>query len=192
MVRDIALRAGGVLTDKLGGPSVFPPQPGSVTALAWGGFNWKPSTGEDRYRRSLYTFTKRTTPFAAYSVFDAPSRESCTVRRPRSNTPLAALTMLNDEMFLELAAASAKLAMKFDGSSRDRAAFLFRRWLTRPPREDEVDAMVAFYETQFARLNAGGLGAATIVGDKSATDELAAWTMLARAVMNLDETVTKQ
>src|SRR5690606_12552238 len=94
-VRDIGLVASGLLSPKVGGPSVYPPQPASVTALAYGNTPWKPTEGEDRYRRSLYTFSKRTAPFAAYSVFDAPTGESCIARRERSNTALQALTMLN-------------------------------------------------------------------------------------------------
>ncbi len=107
-VRDIMLRISGLLTPKLYGQSVYPPQPDSVSALAYGGASWPVSTGEDRYRRSLYTFSKRTAPFAAFTVFDAPTGETCIARRNRSNTPLQALTLLNDEMYLEMSRALAK------------------------------------------------------------------------------------
>ncbi len=107
-VRDLLLKASGLLSSKVGGPSVYPPQPASVTALAYGATPWESSTGEDRYRRSLYTFSKRTAPFAAYDVFDAPTGEMCTPRRDRSNTPLQALTLLNDEMYQEMARALAQ------------------------------------------------------------------------------------
>src|SRR5262249_20755874 len=106
IVRDSALRAAGLLSPKIGGPSVFPPQPPTLTTEgSFGSFKWVTSTGEDRYRRSLYTYTKRTTPFAMLTTFDGPSGEACIGRREVSNSPLQALTLLNDTMFLEAAQA---------------------------------------------------------------------------------------
>ncbi len=102
IIRDTMLFACKLLSQKMGGPGIYPPQPASVTALAYGETPWNASDGEDRYRRSIYTFSKRTAPFAAYTVFDATSGESCTARRDRSNTPLQALTLLNDAMYLEM------------------------------------------------------------------------------------------
>lgn len=192
IVRDLALSAGGLMTDKLGGPSVFPPQPASVTELSYGRYKWNTSKGPDRYRRSLYTYAKRTAPFAAYLTFDGVSGESCVVKRNRSNTPLQALTLLNDEVFVEAAQALGKLA---HGKS-DPARFIFRRCLVRPPTTWEMDQLKDFQRRQLARLKSGRLKAAEIVaaGDaKSPTaDELAAWTMTARAVINFDETITKE
>ncbi|MEM7315414.1 MAG: DUF1549 and DUF1553 domain-containing protein, partial [Planctomycetota bacterium] len=104
-VRDIMLHASGLLSAKMYGPSVRPPQPVSVVKVAYGNPGWPVAKGEDRYRRSLYTFSKRTAPFAAYVLFDAPSGENCIARRDRSNTPLQALTLLNDKMYLEMAQA---------------------------------------------------------------------------------------
>ncbi|MFP6900504.1 MAG: DUF1549 and DUF1553 domain-containing protein, partial [Opitutales bacterium] len=103
VIRDLMLRASGRLSAKMYGPSVYPPQPASVTAVAYGATKWNVSKGENRYRRSLYTFSKRTAPFAAFTIFDASSGEGCLARRNRSNTPLQALTLLNDAMFVELA-----------------------------------------------------------------------------------------
>ena len=190
-VRDVGLVASGLFSPKVGGPSVYPPQPASVTALAYGNTAWKPSTGEDRYRRSLYTFSKRTAPFAAYTVFDAPTGETCLARRERSNTALQALTMLNDPMFLEMAEALAAKAIESSSSPSDRAAQIVRRCLTRPPTDIELDALTSFAAEQLKRFQSGELDAGKVCTNHTASPELAAWTMVARAVLNLDETITK-
>ena len=200
-VRDIMLKASGVLSSKMFGPSVYPPQPASVTGLAYGGTAWNTSAGEDRYRRSLYTFSKRTAPFAAYTVFDAPTGEGCVARRSRSNIPLQALTLLNDDMFLEMARALAtNVAGQSPSTDSDSATFattIFRRLLTRPPTDAELAAIVGYQRTQLGRLNSGDLKAADILGDKAAKGSTpeqhsnqASWVMVARALMNLDETIT--
>ncbi len=202
-IRDLLLSASGLLSKKMYGPSVYPPQPASVTALAYGNMKWPVSTGEDRYRRSLYTFSKRTAPFAAFTTFDAPTGETCTVRRDRSNTPLQALTLLNDEMYLEMAVALARMTVNENRDenvskeelARQRARFLFRRLLTRPPSERELELLVHFYQSQLHRLGQSELKAAEILDEKEASNEpasneLAAWELVARAVMNLDETIT--
>ena len=192
MVRDIMLRASGLLSSKMLGPSVYPPQPAAVTALAYGGTKWAASTGEDRFRRSLYTFSKRTAPFAAYAAFDSPSGESCVVRRNRSNTPLQALTLLNDEMFLEMSRALARLAFaRQTEGAHACATSIFRRVLTRPPEPHELTALLDYYQSQTRRLAAGHMNPIAIADDEQASVELAAWVMVARAVMNLDEAITK-
>jgi hypothetical protein len=191
-VRDIVLAASGRLSTRIGGPSVFPPQPAGVTALAYGNVKWDASEAPDRYRRSLYTFSKRTAPFAAYAVFDGPTGETCLARRDRSNTPLQALTLLNDEMFLELARAlAADAAARLGNSPTDCATAIFRRLLTRPPTEFELNALLDFHASQRQRFEAGELDAAKIARDGSATPRQAAWILVARAVMNLDEVITK-
>jgi hypothetical protein len=191
MVRDIMLRASGRLSIQMYGPSVYPPQPASVTVLAYGATKWTPSEGEDRFRRSLYTFAKRTAPFAAYAVYDAPTGENCVPRRDRSNTPLQALTLLNDAMFVELAQALGRAAMsRGTASDAERATYVFRRLLTRPPEPDELQRLLEFRATQLQRLKSGELSAREI-GGADDTD-LASWVMLARVVMNLDETITKR
>ncbi len=193
MVRDIMLKSTGLLSDKMFGPGVRPPQPASVTALSYGSTAWHPSVGEDRYRRSLYTFRKRTAAFAAYTVFDAPSGENCVVRRNRSNTPLQALTVLNDEMYLEMARALAQktIEQRFN-TTPDSAKFIFRSCVTRPPEDSELNALVNYFRAQKSRLEQGELDVTLIGGDEQASHELAAWSMVARVVMNLDETITKQ
>ncbi len=111
LVRDALLSASGLLMRQVGGPSVYPPQSGSVTAMAWGNSGWNVSAGGDRYRRSLYTFSKRTAPFAAFTTFDGPTGETCIARRDRSTTPLQALTLMNDEMYMEFAAGLAETTL---------------------------------------------------------------------------------
>ena len=192
VLRDLMLRSSGLLSTRLGGASVYPPQPASVVALAYGGNKWKVSTGADRYRRSLYTFNKRTSPFAAYTTFDAPTGENCIVRRNRSNTPLQALTLLNDEMFLEMARALADRAMNAPvESAAGRAQLLFRLLLTRPASQEELTTILAFQEKQRKRFQNGELQAALVAGKKQADAELASWVMVARTLMNLDETITR-
>ena len=203
MVRDMMLTASGRLSPKLFGPSVYPPQPASVTELSYGNMKWEVSPGEDRYRRSLYTFGKRTAPFAAYTVFDGPTGENCVPRRNRSNTPLQALTLLNDEMYLELARAVAEHRTpnkELPTSKEERAGEIFRRFVTRPPSEPELAMLLEFQAAQQKRLETGELDPNTILAadaneqtpNAESAAERASWAMVARAVMNLDEAITKQ
>ncbi|NNJ26047.1 hypothetical protein LzC2_21260 [Planctomycetes bacterium LzC2] len=195
LVRDAALASSGLLVERLGGSPVMPPQPSSVTDLAYGGFQWTPAAGPDRFRRSLYTFSKRTAPFAAFAVFDAPSGERCAATRGRSNTPLQALTLLNDGMFLEYARALAGRVVTHSDDPNERAERLFRLVLTRRPSETERTALTAFAAAQRSRAEAGELNAAEIThgpADAAGADDLAAWILTARAVLNLDEALTKE
>jgi hypothetical protein len=192
LLRDAALMASGLLSHKVGGPSVFPPQPPSVTAEgAYGALGWKVSEGPDRYRRGLYTFSKRTAPFAMFATFDAPSGEACVARREPSNTPLQALTLLNDVALIECSQALGRSAAAQGGSAEERAAWLFRRCLTRPPTDDERAALAGFYRAQKERFGRKELDAAKVAGPGNDVNERAAWTVTARAVLNLDEFVTK-
>ncbi len=192
MVRDIAMSVSGLLSRKMGGPGVFPPQPASVTDLAYGGFKWTVSKGEDRYRRGLYTFAKRTAPFAGFMTFDATSGESCIVKRDRSNTPLQALTVMNDEAYLEASKELARRLMKEAATDESRARRLLRLCLIRPVKDTEIQAVTSFVNYQKSRLNKGDLNAESIVGKGNRDKELAAWAMTARAVLNIDETITKE
>jgi hypothetical protein len=193
LVRDSALHAAGLLSNKIGGPSVFPPQPPSVTTEgAFGELHWATSTGEDRYRRSLYTYAKRTAPFAVYNAFDAPSGEACIARREISNSPLQALILLNDTLFLEAAQALGRTFAAADGSDATRAAAIFRRCLTRPPEKEELSLLVDFAHRQRERFVNKELDAAKMAGGSDGNIiERATWTAVARAVLNLDETITK-
>jgi hypothetical protein len=193
-IRDSLLAVSGLLSAKIGGPSVFPPQPASVTTEGvYGAIKWTPSTGEDRYRRGMYTFLKRSIPYAMFATFDGVTGETCQARREISNSPLQALTMLNDLVVIEAAQALGKRIAESPGSVEDRATLLFRRCLMRAPTEDERAALVEFYQRQFERIKAGKLNAATIAGAKDGDAvQRAAWTLTARAVMNLDEMITKE
>jgi hypothetical protein len=191
-LRDAALRVGGLLSEKVGGPSVFPPQPPGVTTEgAYGQLTWNPSPGADRYRRGLYTFAKRTAPFAAFMTFDGPSGEVCLARREVSNTPLQALTLLNDPAFLEAAQALGRMMASHGGTIAERVDYLFRRCLTRRPSAAEKEMLMRFFETQKQRLS-GPAGAALAGPGQSDAAERAAWTALARALLNLDEAIVKE
>lgn len=200
MVRDIALAASGLLVPGLGGPPVFPPQPPGVTEIAYGAPKWNISEGEDRYRRSLYTHIKRSVPYATFATFDAPTPNMECARRMVSNTPLQALTTLNDEAFVETAQALARRVV-LSGAPTDagRAEFAFRACLTRAPLPGELDRLLEFRLNQLERFKAEPERATTLAcGPNSAVPEgvevadLAAWTAVCRVLLNLDETVTKE
>jgi hypothetical protein len=192
VVRDSALRASGLLSEKIGGPSVHPPQPDGVTEVAYGSPKWTASTGPDRYRRSLYTFAKRTAPFALYNTFDAPTGEACIARRDVSNTPLQALALLNDVVFLEAAQSLGNILAAHSGSVEERIRIAFRRVLTRPPTGEEARLFATFFETQKSRFTGGEIDPKTLAGQGPGdVADRAAWTALARALFNLDEAVTR-
>jgi len=193
LIRDSILSAGGLLSPKLGGPSVFPPQPPGVTTEgAYGALAWTASPGEDRYRRGLYTFSKRTAPYAMFSTFDAPSGEACVARREVSNSPLQSLTLLNDAVFFEAAQALGRIVASQHGDEEGRAAFLFRRCLTRPPANPELAMTAKFYREQKARFIEKELDPDAVAGPgEGNTIERAAWTAVARALLNLDEAISK-
>jgi mono/diheme cytochrome c family protein len=198
-VRDNALAVSGLLTRKIGGPSVFPHQPPGVWNNPYSGDRWVESTGGDQYRRGLYTFWRRTAPYAALVAFDAPSREVCTERRPRTDTPLQALATLNDQAFVEPAAALARRMMaEVKGADSDRAVHGFRLCLARTPTPAELGHLLALYRDSrdeyrhkpaAARAMAdSGLGPPPADLDPV---ELAAWAVVANVLLNLDETMTK-
>jgi mono/diheme cytochrome c family protein len=192
IIRDAALAASGLLADKIGGPSVYPPQPDGVTEVAYGGGKWSASTGPDRHRRSLYTFSKRTAPFALYNTFDGPTGEACIARRDVSNTALQSLTLLNDVVFLEAAQALGRTLAAGAGSTEARVKDAFQRIVCRTASVEEIAALVRFFEAQRARFAARGIEAAKLAGDGAGvTAERAAWTALIRALFNLDEVVTR-
>jgi hypothetical protein len=157
---------------------VFPDQPDGVWDNPYSKDKWTLSEGEDRYRRSLYTFVRRTAPYPMLTTFDAPSREFCTVRRVRTNTPLQALTTLNDPAFFAAAKALAERVLREAGPEPEaRAVQAFRLATGRKPSERELAPLLRFYRQEAGRL---------------AGDDAAAWTMVANVVLNLDETVTKE
>ncbi len=190
-VRDSALRAASLLSDRLLGPSVFPPQPPSVTTEGtYGARSWTTSSGPDRYRRSLYTFAKRTAPFAFASTFDAPVGDACIVRRDRTNTPLQALSLLNDVTIIEASQALGRLLSLLPGSPAQQLDAAYRRCFSRSPEPAESTQLLAFLDQQRAAFTHSPESARALVGDQASPD-LAAWTALARALFNLDEFITK-
>lgn len=199
-VQDIALAVSGLLNSKIGGPSVYPPIPESVGDTVYGGFRWPESKGEDRYRRGLYTFAKRSLPFPTLAAFDAPSGEFSCPRRPRSNTPLQALTTLNEKTYVEAAQAMALRVMKEGGpNEKARAAYAFRLATGRKPTSAEAGRLLQFWREHYAHFeNQTAAAVKVAVPDINAMPEdvnlhkAAAWAMVARVILNLDETITKE
>ena len=198
MVRDATLTASGQLSRKIGGPSVFPPQPDGIWDIPYSSEKWIPSEGEDRYRRGLYVFIRRSATYPSLITFDATSREHSTVRRVRTNTPLQALTTLNDEAFFEAARALAARVLRETPTAvttEARATYGFRVVLTRTPTRDETARIVASYARQLERFRKEpGAAARTVAGYAvGGVDpaEQAAWTLVANALLNLDEALTR-
>lgn len=180
LVRDVALRASGLLTDAIGGPSVHPPQPDGVMSLGQVKREWKADATENRYRRGMYTFFFRATPHPALAVFDAPDSFSACSRRLRSNTPLQSLTLLNDEAFFEFAQGLAdRVLREAPGTDSDRLKHAFRLCLSRPPQPDELTSLQTLLDTEREELgmNSGNKGC---------------WLTIARVLLNLDETITRE
>lgn len=151
MLRDQALAVAGLLSDKMYGPSVYPPQPEGIWQIVYSDAKWKTSEGDDRYRRALYTYWRRTSPFPSMVAFDAPSREVCLPRRIRTNTPIQAFATLNDPMYVEAAQAVARRIAAFDGDDPTaRTRFALELCLCRPPTDKEVKRLVTLYESEFA------------------------------------------
>ena len=194
-VRDIALHASGLLVGTLGGPSVFPPQP-EEAGTTFGPFRWKNSTGSARYRRGLYTFRKRGGPYAAFTTFDAPPPNTCTVSRRRSNTPLQALAQLNDMVTLEASRAlAARVVAEMGEQDAARVRHAFCLVLSRPPTATERNVLVDFLKRQRLRFAQGSLETEKLLGkttsNATSRHALAALTTLARVLFNLDEAITK-
>ena len=204
MVRDITLAASGLLSRTIGGPSVFPSQPDGIWQNPYSSDRWVMSEGEDRYRRGLYTFLRRTSPYPAFMTFDATSREACTVRRVRTNTPLQALTLLNDDAFFDAARALARRVASEVAPGpnrrpadlvRARAAYAFRLVTSRTPAAAELDRVAAAFRLHLGQYQGQLERARQVIGGTPVTGvnaaEQAAWTLVANALLNLDETVTK-
>ncbi|MDX2034907.1 MAG: DUF1553 domain-containing protein [Blastocatellia bacterium] len=200
-IRDGALAASGLLSRRIGGAPVYPLQPDGIWMNPYDGANirWNTSRGEDLHRRSLYTFLRRTAPYPMMTTFDATSREYCTVRRVRTNTPLQALSMLNDEAMFEMARALARrMLTESAGSLRERLAYGFRLCLSRRPDEGELTRLEALYQQQLEiyRKDAAGAGriARGVIAEDRAGDpaEVAGYTMVANVLLNLDEMLTKE
>jgi len=198
MLRDAALRSGGLLNPSLGGPPVKPYQPEGVwEEIFMGRFKYEPSEGAAQYRRSLYAFWRRS--IAPTFLFDSAQRRVCEVRTPRTNTPLQALTLLNDETFLEASRALAAKVLRVATKPEDRLAEIYRRVLARPPNakeaavlQREFDRALASYRTKPAEAAKLLAGAQFKVDAKLSAAELAAYTVVASLAFNLDEAITHE
>ena len=199
LVRDNALAVSGLLVKSIGGKSVNPYQPAGYWAyLNFPTREWQNGTGDALYRRGLYTHWQRQYLHPSLLAFDAPSREECTADRPRSNTPLQSLVLLNDPSYVEAARAFAELILRQNGSTHQRLDFAFQRALSRSIQDDEAIVLGQLLDTHLAEYQASAAAATEIltVGAKPApsnlpTPELAAWTSVARTILNLHEVITR-
>ncbi len=201
-LRDQALFVGGLMDLKMGGRGVMPYQPPNIwEPVAFGGSNtrfYKRGNGSDLYRRSVYTFFKRTAPHPMFANFDAPAREQFCLKRERSNTPLQALQLMNDVQHFEAARGLGQRAMKGASNSGERVDFIFRSVLARPPRVEEKEIVADFFEKQLAKYRKAPeeAGKAIHFGEsKPAVDldpaELAAWSLVANLILNMDEAIVR-
>lgn len=201
MVRDNALHISGLLIEKQGGPSVKPYQPAGLwKSVSYdGNLSYEQSKGDALYRRSLYTYWKRQSPPPGLMAFDAPTRETCTVRRPRTNTPLQALVLMNDPTYVEAARILAERTLKHHGTDAKRIEIAFRSATSRSPRQFEQKILITLLDQQRSLFKNNPEAALklikvgeTPVEQSLSPQELAAWTMVTSTIFNMDETVTKQ
>ena len=203
MVRDQALYISGLLTEKLGGPSVYPYQPKGI----WSEFNfygnlrnYKHTKDENLYWRSFYTIWKRTAAPPGMTLFDMPSRETCTVKRSRTNTPLQALALLNEITYVEASRSLAEDMINNGGAElANQIAYGFRKATSRQPSTDELATLTKGYQRRLKKFQADPEAAKSLVNQgeskpdpKLAPSELAALTTVASILLNLDETITKE
>ncbi len=200
-IRDMAMAVSGLLDRRIGGESIYPYQPpGLWEQVAFQGTRkWEQSSGEDNYRRGLYVYWRRSVPYASFVTFDAPSRETCTVKRPRTNTPLQALVLMNDPVYVEAARAFGLRIMKEGGEKLDqRVQFAFRTALGRPPSDVELTNIRQAFLVELSHFTTDRPAANQLIHVGASdppldTDicELAAWTIIGNILLNLDETITK-
>jgi hypothetical protein len=204
-VRDVALAASGLLNASIGGRSVFPPAPDFLfqPPASYGPKTWKEDSGPERYRRGLYVFRYRSVPYPMLQTFDAPNGDFSCVRRLRSNTPLQALVALNEPTFMECAQALALKTLNEGGrSDAERINFAFRRTVARPPTAAERDELLSLLDQQRKRLAEGWVNTHELGTGKNQVPanlpagatpvQLAAYTVVSRVLLNLDETITKE
>ncbi len=200
MVRDQALALSGLLSRKIGGPSVYPAQPDGLWRAAFNGERtWATSKGDDRYRRGLYTFWRRTVPYPSMATFDAPSRETCTVRRIPTNTPLQAFVTMNDPVYVEASQALGRRIVREGGNTvADRMRYGLLLCLARPPQDEQVQTLVELYDKELARYRESEIDAKKLatepigeLPDGLNAAEAAAWTSVANVLLNLDGVLTK-
>jgi hypothetical protein len=197
-VRDAFLAASGLLNSTIGGPSVRPPMPSGIAELGYAGsVRWQESKGVDKYRRGLYVFFQRTVPYPMLTTFDTPDMNVCAAKRERSNTPLQALTLLNDPVFVECAQALGRRIVRDAAKSpKQKIEFAFKTCLGRSPTPVELRESLTIYEQMRKQSESDLEAAADFAGEHAASNrdvvELSAWTAVARIVLNLDEFVTRE
>lgn len=205
IVRDIALSVSGLLNPKIGGRAVMPTAPEYLfqPPASYAPFPWKNEVGDENYRRAIYTFRRRSTPYPALQTFDVPNADFSCVKRQRSNSPLQALVSLNEPIFVECARHLARQILA-DGGATDetRVTYAFRRVLARPPSREEKRELLALLQRERQRIADGWLNPADLADvkpdelksrpDRTSPTQLAAYTIVARVLLNLDETITKE
>jgi hypothetical protein len=199
LIRDSALASSGLLCRKLGGPSVFPPQPeGAMQMTQHMNRKWEVSPGDDRYRRGLYTFIWRLAPHATLMAFNAPEGSLTCTRRPRANTPIQALTLLNDEAFVEAAQALALRVLRERPDSDDHARihYAYQLCLSRKPSDEEVQVLLQLLDNERTAVEQGPelqwFPALQNVSSDWKNSEFVAWFSVARTLLNLDEFITRE
>ncbi len=200
MIRDQALAVSGLLSPKMYGPPVKPPQPSIGLNAAFGsGIDWQTSDGDDKYRRGMYTTWRRSNPYPSMVAFDAPNREVCTIRRDRTNTPLQALVTLNDPVYVEAAQALARRINAVEGTNEDKARAGFRLGLSRPPGDAELSKLMTLFakaRERYAQNSAMAMQIATKplgpAPEGADVVDLAAWTIVSNVLLNLDEMFMKR
>ena len=193
-VRDQSLAISGLLSDNMYGPSVMPPQPEGVWQVIRGVLKWRPSNGADRYRRGIYTFWRKSSPYPSMTTFDTPSREFCVSRRISTNTPLQALVTLNDSTYMEAALNLALKAMIYEGADEsDKINYTYKQALFRKPEPEQYQVLESFYHKTLNFYQNNPKEAEALIPDSlQANPELAAYLNLANVIMNLDEFIMKE
>lgn len=200
MLRDVALCASGLLDRRIGGPSVFPPQPAGIWTMIYSSDKWVDSVGADRYRRALYTFARRTAPYPTSAIFDAPSRELSCPRRSRTNTPLQSLVSLNDPQFVECAVELARRMLRESGGVESVAIERgYGLCLSRRPSAEEIETLLRLVRDRQAHFAAHPADASALVAHGSQAPgagedsvRVATWTVVANVLLNLDEVLTQE
>ncbi|MEO1450539.1 MAG: DUF1553 domain-containing protein, partial [Bacteroidota bacterium] len=193
MIRDQALAVSGLLSQTMHGPSVMPPQPDGIWKVIYSGKRWITPSGPDRYRRALYTYWRRSSPYPSFTTFDSPSREVCVVRRIRTNTPLQALVTLNDPVYTEAAAALANNMYRAGESDSAKIAWGYQQALAHPIDEHQLPPLLTLLKESRQHYQSNPAGAAALSqNDVPEKSDLAAYTVVANAIMNLDGFITKE
>jgi hypothetical protein len=200
MVRDQALAVAGLLSKKMYGPPVKPPQPSLGLSAAFGSStDWQTSSGEDRYRRAIYTTWRRSNPYPSMATFDSPNREVCTLKRNRTNTPLQALVTLNDPVYVEASQGFARRLLAQSGTSADQLRFGFQQALLRDPSDAELTALLALLEETRATYAQDSAAATALATDPLGPlpngikpEDAAAMTVVSSVILNLDEMLMKR